>query len=56
MSLNDGLPFLAVFMTYENRCATCGYLSSYSGWCFKHSKAVARDDTCTEYQKRVKKQ
>jgi hypothetical protein len=54
MSLNDGLPFLARFITYDGKCALCGERSEFSSWCYVKRRTVANDETCESFKEKMK--
>ena len=50
--MNDGLPLLEDFVTWDGRCALCAHLSIFSCWCYLHGKVVAKDDTCDSFKEK----
>ena len=52
--MNDGLPFLAEFVTYEGKCAVCGHRSEFSRWCYIKGENVRKDDSCDSFKEKMK--
>lgn len=52
--MNDGLPFLAGFVTYDGKCAQCASFSRFSSWCYDKGENVPKDGSCDSFKEKVR--
>jgi hypothetical protein len=52
--MNDGLPLLEDFITWDGRCALCAHRSKFSSWCYVYGVTVSKEDTCGQFKEMKK--